>query len=66
MPRSQYVSASRLKPLVIYFACAVLALLIADALVRAFADAPVVRILAVIAWFVWLPYGAWRIWTRGG
>ena len=64
MPESRFVSASRLRPLLGYFALAVVGLLIADWLVGVFSGSQPLRRLVVVGWLLLLPYGGWLIWKR--
>lgn len=65
MPRSRFVSASRLRPLIAYCAVAFAVLLVVDAALNAFVPARGVRQIMVIAWIVLFPLGGWLVWRRG-
>ena len=65
MPKSRYISASRLRPLVVYFAVAFAVLLAADALVGMLAGGRGGRQVVVLAWIVLFPLGSWLVWRRG-
>ena len=65
MPESRFVRAHRLRPLLAYFAIAVIGLLVADALIRALADDQGWRTVVAMAWLVLLPLGGWLVWRRG-
>ena len=60
MPKSQFVSAERLKPLVAYLAIAfVILLVLAEIVPRGAA-----KLALVAAWFVLFPLGAWLVLKR--
>jgi len=61
VPESRFVSAERLKPLIVYFALAFVVLLAA----AAFAPAGRVRDGLVMAWIVLFPFGGWLVFRRG-
>ena len=61
MPQSQFVSARRLKPLIVYCAVAFLVLLAIDRLVRSGSLGD----RLVLAWIVLFPVGAWLVFRRG-
>jgi hypothetical protein len=65
VPKSRYVSASRLRPLVIYFAVAFAVLLAADALVGMLGTGRGGRQVVVLGWIVLFPLGGWLVWRRG-
>ena len=65
MPKSRFVSASKLRPLIVYFAVAFAVLLLADAALDAFVSGRGARQLVVIAWIVLFPLGGWLVWRRG-
>lgn len=61
MAESRFVSAARLKPLIVYFAVAFAVLLA----VAALAPAGRVRDGLVLAWIVLFPFGGWFVFRRG-
>ena len=61
MPKSQFVSAERLKPLLAYCAVAFLVVVILGAVVPA---GPLGQGL-VVAWLVGFPVGGWMVFKRG-
>ena len=65
MPESRYVSARRLRPLIVYFAVAFVALLGVDALVDVLVAGRGARQAVVLAWIVLFPVGGWLVWRRG-
>lgn len=65
MPKSRYVSASRLRSLIVYFAIAFASLLAADTLVGMLGAGRAGRQLVVLAWIVLFPVGGWLVWRRG-
>lgn len=65
MPRSQFVEAKRLRPLLAYFALALLAILVADVALEELAPSSGVRRLLLPAWIVLFPVGGWLVWRRG-
>lgn len=64
MPPSRYVSANRLKRMLVYVAVAVGVLVLADAAFRAFGASQVVRRTFAVIWLVALPLGGWWAWRR--
>ena len=60
MPKSQFVAAGRLKPLLMYFAAAFVVVLALGALLP---DSRA-RSLLVVAWVVFFPVGAWLVFRR--
>lgn len=65
MPKSRFVSASKLRPIILYCALAFVVLLLADALLAAVAPGRAGRLGVVIAWMVLFPFGGWLVWRRG-
>lgn len=65
MPKSRFVSASKLRPLIVYFAIAFAVLLVVDAALNALVPGGGARQLVVIAWVVLFPLGGWLVWRRG-
>ena len=61
MPKSQFVSADQLKPLVAYFAIAFIVVLAVSAMV----PAGRVKNLLVVAWIFLFPVGGWLVFRRG-
>ena len=61
MSESRFVSASRLKPLIVYFAAAFVALLC----VAGLAPAGGVRDGLVMAWIALFPFGGYWVFRRG-
>jgi hypothetical protein len=64
MPKSQFVSASKLRPMIVYFALAFVVLLVADAALRTLAPGLGARRLIGFVWMVLLPLGGWLVWKR--
>lgn len=60
MPRSQFVSSARLKPLIAYLAVAFVVLLVLSEIVP---RGPA-RTALVTAWFVLFPLGGWLVLRR--
>jgi hypothetical protein len=61
VPQSRFVSAQRLKPLLIYCAVAFVVVLLLGGL----APAGRTRSLLVIGWLVLFPIGGWMVFRRG-
>lgn len=64
MPRSQFISASKLRPLIGYFALAFVGLLVVDAALQTLAPGLGARRLIGFAWMVLFPLGGWLVWKR--
>jgi len=60
VPKSRYVSAARLKPLIAYFALAFVAILVLGTLVP---GGPL-RTVLIAAWIVFFPVGGWLVFRR--
>ncbi len=65
MPKSRFVSASRLRPLLLYFAVAFVVLLVLDGALQAVAPSRPSRFALVLGWMVLFPLGGWLVWRRG-
>ncbi len=65
MPKSRFVEARRLRPLIAYLAVSVVVVLVTDAVLRAVAPGGTGRQLLVFAWLVLFPLGGWIVWRRG-
>ena len=61
MPESQFVSAAKLKPLVVYCAVAFAIVVILGGVVPAGG----LRRGLVVAWLVFFPVGGWLVFKRG-
>ena len=65
MPKSQFVAAQRLRPMIGYLAAAFLVVLAADAALQWLAPGGGARRILVAAWIVLFPLGGWLVWRRG-
>jgi hypothetical protein len=65
MPKSQIAPASRLRALLVYVACAFVALLVADAVAQSLGAAGATRRAVGLGWMVFFPVGGWIVWRRG-
>ena len=65
MPKSQFVSAGKLRPMIIYFAVAFVVLLVVDAALQSFVPGRSARQALVVGWLVLFPLGGWLVWRRG-
>jgi len=65
VPKSRYVSATSLKPLLVYLVGAVIVLVGVDVTVRALRLPAYLLTLGVLVWIVALPWGGWIVWKRG-
>jgi len=63
VPKSQFVEARRLRPLLVYCVVAFVVLLVADAAVAAL-DGGTVRGAVVLSWMIVFPVGGWLVWKR--
>jgi hypothetical protein len=61
VPESQFISAKQLKPLLLYFAAAFVALLLLTALL----PGGRLRNAVVVAWIFLFPLGGWLVFRRG-
>ena len=61
MPESRFVSAAKLKPLLVYFAVAFVVVVLLGWVV----PAGVIRRGLILAWMVLFPVGAWLVFRRG-
>lgn len=64
MPPSRYVSANRLKHMLVYAAVAVGALVAADVAFRVFGVPQMMRRAFALIWVLALPLGGWWVWRR--
>lgn len=63
MPRSRFVPASRLRPIVVYCAIAFVVLLVADIALQSLGWGG--RHLLVVGWMIAFPLGGVWVWRRG-
>lgn len=64
MPKSQFVSATKLRPMIAYFALAFVVLLLSDATLEALASGLGARRFVGFVWMVLFPMGGWLVWKR--